>query len=246
MIVLFTSAKGGVGKSTLSVNVAYEMSRTGKTLLFDADVGSSVDHIFFDFPHGRTIRDYVENGLSFDAIKTQINPYLHLVSSPNGFWDPTGPVMQKIRNAIVDQKEKYDNIVIDTPPGALYSNLELMRISDSVCVIVNMEDQSVVDNYALLKQLIQDGIKGKIYLVTNKIQDPKFPVMINDHINRVLLKNLGSAYKPVELGGNISMSSNMSWSVRDKKLFMKHHANTPVAAQIRDLIRKVNGGTNGR
>ena len=245
MILLFTSAKGGVGKSTLSVNVAYELSRTHKVLLFDADIGSSVDHIFFDIYHGKTTRDFVDNTMRFDDIKTIVSPMLHLISSPNGFWDPSPADMMKIRMAIIEQSYIYDYVVIDTHPGALYSNLDMMRISDIVCVIINMEDQSIVDNYALLKQLIQDGIKAKIYLVTNKIQDPKFPEIITGHINRILEKNLGKLYKPIELGGNISMSSNMSWSVRDKKLFMKHHSNMPVAAQIRGLINKTVGGNNG-
>ena len=45
-VIAITSGKGGVGKTTLSVNIALELARRGKkVVVFDADFGLANDEV---------------------------------------------------------------------------------------------------------------------------------------------------------------------------------------------------------
>lgn len=234
MILLFTSAKGGVGKSTISVNIAHELSKNKKVLLFDADIGSSVDHIFFGRYQNNTIQEFCDGSLPFESIKLKLTNNLDLISSPNGFWDLSGENLQKIKNLLKLQNYVYDYIVIDTHPGVMTTNLELMKISDNVYIIVNSEEQSIIDNYALIKYVQKEKITAETYLITNKISDNRYIDIIKNNMNIVLKKN---GYNEIKFAGNINMSTNVANSVKDKKIFMQHFEHTAIANQFRDLIK---------
>ena len=63
------SGKGGVGKTTISVNLALSQSNSGRCLLLDADMGMANAHILLGINPKISVRDVIEGNLSLeDAI----------------------------------------------------------------------------------------------------------------------------------------------------------------------------------
>jgi chromosome partitioning protein len=129
IINVFTQ-KGGSGKTTTAVNLAYELGKEGRTLLVDIDTQGSATTWVSNCP----------DDTPFPAVVTQL--------------DKMG---KKLIGELKKQIDLYDYIVIDTPPSTEQEGSRVaMLISDIVVVPV---DPAPLDFWAaeMALQLINDA-----------------------------------------------------------------------------------------
>ena len=121
-IIAVASGKGGVGKSTVSANLAFALNAAGyKTAIYDADIyGPSVPIIFGLEGHHPEVIEFGEDEMIKPAIKDGIQ-----IMSIGFFLDPAQPAIWRgpaasayLKKFLCDTMWKdVDYLIIDLPPG---------------------------------------------------------------------------------------------------------------------------------
>jgi ATP-binding protein involved in chromosome partitioning len=186
-IVAVSSGKGGVGKTTLAVNLAISLARKGYSVgLLDADVyGPSVPKMFDAEKYKPEVRR--ENNIDFIIPLTK---YGVKVLSTGFFVDPAdaviwrGPMASSFLKQLITQGEwgSLDFLLVDLPPGTSDIHLTLVQEVPVTGAIVVTTPQDVA---------LADAIKGISMFRSEKINVPVLG----------LVENM-SWFTPAELPGN--------------------------------------------
>ncbi|OAL78646.1 ATP-binding protein [Acinetobacter sp. SFB] len=194
-VILVSSGKGGVGKSTTTVNLALALQKLGlKVGVLDADIyGPSIPTMLGNA--GRTPMIEAENFVPIDAYGMAVLSIGHLTgdnNTPVAWRGPkaTGALMQLFNQTLWPD---LDVLMIDMPPGTGDIQLTLaQRIPVTGAVIV-----TTPQNVALM-----DAIKG--IELFNKVQIPIMGVVEN--MSTHICSNCGHEEQIFGAGGGDKLS----------------------------------------
>ena len=173
-IISVTSGKGGVGKTSLSVNLAAHLSKQGtKILLIDADLGLSNVEIMLGVTPSYTLKDVIKHGKDIEDVIIN-GPYnLDFISGGNGFLELaelSEIEREEILIKIHKLEELYDIIIIDTGAGISKNVTAFLTISDEIIVITTSEPTALTDAYSIMKVISEEKLKKKIGLIINRVK----------------------------------------------------------------------------
>lgn len=176
-ILSVTSGKGGVGKTSMSVNLACEFAKRGyRTIVVDCDLGLSNTHILAGMKPDKTLSDYLEGNAQLAEIITDGPAGVKLISGGSGVkemanLDSEG--RQQILNAVNELKPHCDLILLDTAAGVSRSVTEFVSISDHTVVVTTSNFAAIADAYGIIKIMVQEGYANPMHLVINRVRAPE-------------------------------------------------------------------------
>ena len=143
-IISIINQKGGVGKTTLAVNLGVALSERGKKiLLIDLDPQGNLTYSFGITPNGGTISDVLQGSKTIQAILTQAET-VTLAPSSVSLADVEVSLVSKIgREGILKDRLKtvtgFDYILIDCPPSLSVLTINALNASDEVIIPLQLE-----------------------------------------------------------------------------------------------------------
>lgn len=172
--IVITSGKGGVGKSSVSVNLAYALSeRKFKVCLIDADFGLKNLDVMLGLEN-RTLydmQDVVEGHCSLEQALVRDKRYKTMSLLPIckslQFEKIQQGDMKNMMNAL--QKD-YDYIIIDSPAGVEKGFSYAISLVQEAIVVVNLDIASLRDADRVVGLLLKVGVQ-KIGMIVNKVND---------------------------------------------------------------------------
>ncbi|MCD4670098.1 MAG: polysaccharide biosynthesis tyrosine autokinase [Actinomycetia bacterium] len=159
-----TSSQLEEGKSFISANLAVSMAQSGvKTLLINADFRKPIIHKYFNFNNNSGITSILtgHSKLSEEVRSTEVENLHFLASGPI----PPNPVellgSDLMGNMLEVLSEKYDYVIIDTPPIVPVTDLVVLaRKIDSILVVARAG--KVTRSVALQAVEKMEVVKGKV------------------------------------------------------------------------------------
>ena len=164
-VITIANRKGGVGKTTTTLNLAYSLKEMGKkVLVIDLDPQANLTRCFdventeniktighlliteMEEEESYLVEDYTKSYDEIDIIPSSV--YLSAVETQMRI--ETGS--ERILSEIVNQaKEHYDYILIDTSPSLNILTINALCASDSVLIVADTQLFAIVGIGELLK-----------------------------------------------------------------------------------------------
>ncbi len=239
-VIAITSGKGGVGKTSLSVNLALLLRKAKKrVLLMDADIHlGNVDLIMGIRPR-YTVADVIKDGISLEDVITRAPGDIDILpasSAVSELLEMNDLVIQRLSDAFSAYELDYDYILLDTGAGISQIVMSFVLSADKVVLVVTSDPASIADAYAMIKTVRLHRPEVPILMVTNMVRSDEEGESIYKKMNLMVKKFLKSS---IDFGGVIIKDELVSKSVKLQRPFVIEYPNSSATSALRLVNRRL-------
>jgi septum site-determining protein MinD len=230
--ILLTSGKGGVGKTTLTSNLAAILSKMGyETLAIDAN--------FTDPNLGIHLGTHLVTKTLHDVLRGDEKLENVIYTHPLGFKVIPGSLSinalkninyKKLSSIILKLLSKFDFILLDSAAGLGEETMSAMDSVGEVLVVTNPDLPSVTDAFKTIKYAEKKN-KKVIGVVLNRVKKTQYE--LNE-------KELSEMFG-VPIIGSVPEDISIAKSIHKKIPVVNIDSNSPAAKEIRKIAHKIVG-----
>ena len=196
-VIGIASGKGGVGKTTLSANLAVALAMAGKSvMLLDADLGLANAQIALGCQAQFNLSHVIAGEKSLKEIIVTSRQGVKLVPGASGVHHMAAispAVTAGIVQAFSELDDEFDYLIVDTAAGIAPSVLAFMEACQRRFVVVRDEPSSIADAYGIIKVMTRDMDLDEIYLIPNMVDSQAAGAQLYRRINDVCDRFLGKS-----------------------------------------------------
>lgn len=173
-VIVITSGKGGVGKTTTNANIGTALARAGKkVVMIDTDLGLRNLDLLLGLENRivYTIVDVVEERckLKQALVKDKKNPNLCLLAAAQTR-DKTAVTEEQLKNICEELKKDFDFILVDCPAG-IEQGFQNAVAGASEAIVVTTPEMSAVRDADRIIGLLESKEEIKSYkLLINRVR----------------------------------------------------------------------------
>lgn len=243
-VIAVTSGKGGVGKTSISVNLALQLQEQGKkVVILDADFGLANVEVMLGIRPQYNLADLIFKNKSIEEIITEGPMGIGFISGGSGVQDLVNLDKEKLKKLIaklVKLDSLYDIVIIDTGAGISDSVIEFVLSSPEVLLVVTPEPTSITDAYSLLKAVNRkkefDRGQKSIKVIANRVECMEEGKEIYDKISIVVTKFLNIQ---LEYLGYIPQDKKVANAVIEQRPIYISAPNSEPAIRIKSICNKL-------
>jgi flagellar biosynthesis protein FlhG len=235
-----TSGKGGVGKTSFSVNFAIALTRNDqRVLVVDGDMGLANVDVLLRLSVKNNIRDILDSEVDPRQALVFIRPNLAVLPGSSGVPEMVSlgdNQQRKLAEFINEVASDFDYVIIDTAAGIGSSVLWFNQFSDHNIFILSPDPTSMTDAYALIKLLSRDHGIQRFNLVLNFVRGTQEGNHTVDTIKRVTQRFLDLELFHL---GSIPEDKAVRRAVLDQVPFIEQAPGSKAARALFDLAKQV-------
>ena len=225
-VIAVTAGKGGVGKTSLTVNLAVTLAKLGKrVIILDCDLGTANVDVMLGMHPRYSLQHVLSRQQRLEDVMT-VGPHgVRVISGGSGFSDLANlsdSRRDELLATFATLEGQADILLLDTGAGISANVLRFVVAAGEALVVTTPEPTAVTDAYALIKVVSQQsgpGGQGQydpasdvlLRLVVNQAASATEAHETASNIVNVAQRFLG---QPVQFFGSIPADRSMSQAVR--------------------------------
>lgn len=170
-VIAISSGKGGVGKSSIAVNLGISLAKTGaKVCLLDADTGLANANILLGIAPEYSIEHVLYGAKDIDEIMLDGPHGLKIIPGANGISECVSlhPRQQlRLTRELARIEGEFDYLLIDTAAGIADTTLDFVSAAHHTLIVITPEPTSLTDAFSLIKLLKRRRPSAHYQVVVN-------------------------------------------------------------------------------
>lgn len=240
-VIGIASGKGGVGKTTIAVNLATALAESGKSvMLLDGDLGLANAQLAFGCPVKYNFSHVLAGVKTLEEIVITTSAGVQLVPGASGLQElasltslQTGVMLQGFESLAA----KLDYLIIDIAAGISDSVVTFLRACDFRFIVCKDDPSSYADAYATVKVLDKNHASDHLYLLTNEVNDEAHAFRLHSSFNTVTDRFLEFS---IGMIGYVVKDEAVPLAWKKAQPVIQLFPSSPAARNFRQLAKNVN------
>lgn len=235
-----TSGKGGVGKTTLTVNLGIALAELDqRVLLLDGDLGLANLNVMLRITPKFTLHDVVQGrrSLSQVVIPTDYGP--DIIPGASGIAELAELNAEKRANLMrgIEALSIYDVLLIDTGAGIGDNVINFASAADEVLIITTPDPASMTDAYGMIKTVLsRNAGAATLKLIVNRVSSPADAQRIAKGLSEVTQRFMQA---PLEFLTSIPPDPLIEKSVLAQRPHLIMHPRSATATTLRNIAQQL-------
>lgn len=239
-VIAITGGKGGVGKTSVAVNLATALSAAGRrVLLFDGDLGLANVDVFLGLSPRYTMAHVLAGERSLDEVVIDAPQGFKVVPGASGI--ATLASLGAVEHLGLVQgfstlAAQLDTLIVDTAAGIAHGVLQFSQAAQQVLLVVCDEPASMTDAYALVKVLSRNHGVRHFHVLANMVRQRGAGERLFRNLERVTARFLDVV---LEFAGEIPDDAGLRRAIREQRTVFDCYPSGPAARAFKNLATAV-------
>lgn len=239
-VVAVTGGKGGVGKSSVTINTAVALAQKGKrVVILDGDLGLANIDVLLGIRTNYNLEDVLNGTCEIKDIMIDGPGGVRIIPAASGTPSMANLGEREhagIIHAFSQLADDIDVLLVDTAAGVSKTVVSFVRACQEALVVVCDEPTSITDAYALIKVINQENNTSRFRVVANMVRTKTEGRRLFQKLSSVTDRFLDVT---LQYAGDIPFDEQVRRSIQRQKSVMELYPGSKAAIAYNELAEEM-------
>lgn len=221
-VIAVTGGKGGIGKTTVSINLAVALRRLRHdVLLLDADLGLANIDVLLGLTPNRNLQQVLDGDCLLDEVVIDGPAGIRILPAASGIRDMADLTSRQragLIGAFGTLETRADYMIVDTAAGIGANTVDFCAAAHEILVVVCDDPASLTDAYATIKVMSQEAGRNRFRVLVNMARDADSGLGIFRRLLEVTDRYLGVG---LDYAGQIPWDAEVATCARHRRALIE-------------------------